>query len=383
MSLPYNNKAYQYRDQPFYRHTDRHQRYNRGRFEYRKCILICICSFCFIFIGAFLIIGRNSVPTQTNSDYIIITPQETYLLNTKNAIFIDVTAENEIKSSFFNEEPSLTETITYQKNESFLLNSEYYEYRAFYMKTGSQLVLNFESSLANCLNFYIIKGDSEFSKFENPNYDYNSEEDEYVSTLSHFTFISEESDYYYLVWENLGFTTTINYTLDMKFTEYDVSNPQSWKFGRFTQENSFYPYVVIKNTDNSSNLAVSFRVDFPSSNQNPTPKVGKVVGIFALVGIVGIVVIFSIKSQINSDNYLEEITTDINPHLYRASTLYPSDCQSMDSYPHVDIPKNGDSLRSIPISCNLCGAHLDENSLKFLISNGYMFCSGCGTKITK
>ncbi len=382
MSFPYNNNnnnAYQYRDQPFYRHTDRHQRYNRGRFEYGKCILICICSFWFIFTGVFLIIGENSVLPQTNSDYIIITPQETYLLNTKNAIFIDVTAENEIESSFFNEEPSLTDAITYHKNESFLLNSEYYKYLDFYMKTGSQLVLNFESSLAHRLNFYIIKGDSEFSKFENPNYDYNSEEDKYVTSLSHITFTSEESDYYYLVWENLGFTRTINYTLDMKFTEYDVSNPQAWKFGRFTQENSFYPYVVIKNTDNSSNHAVSFRVDFPSSNQNPTPKVGKA-GLFALVGIV---LIFSFKSPTNSKNYLEETTNDINPPQYRASTPHTSDCQSMDSYPSVDIPKNVDSMRSIPISCNLCGAHLDENSLKFLISNEYMFCSGCGTKITK
>ena len=381
MSSPYNNNSQQYRNQLPYRHTYHNRHYNRDRFGYRRSnqnYIYCFC-FCFIFIGAFLIFGEITFLPRTNSNYILLAPQETFLLNTNNAIHIEITAENEIESSFFNEEPPLTEEIYYQENESFLLNSNYYEYRVLYMKTGSQFILDFESSAKNPLNFYIIKGDSEFSDFENPNYDFSSEEDEYIASLSNFFFISDESDYYYIVWNNRGFTTTINYTLDVALTEYDVSNPLAWKEGRFTQDNSIYPYMVIKNNDNSSVKAVSYRVELHTFIQNPISRIAGVTGILVLIGIV---MLKSSKSPQNTEYAQKETTADKVPSRYGASTTRSSDSLSMGSYSCYDISNNRNTMRSIPISCNFCGATLNEDSLKFLITNGFMFCSTCGTKIT-
>ena len=380
MSPPYNNNSQHYRNHPPYRHTYHHRHYNLGRFGYRRSNPIYTYCFCFIFVGVFLIIGETSFLPQTNSNYILLAPQETFLLNTNNAILIEITAENEIESSFFNEEPPLTEEIYYQENTSFLLNSDYYEYRVLYMKTESQFMLDFESSAKKPLNFYIIKGDSEFSDFENPNYDFSSEEDEYIASLSNFTFTSEESDYYYIVWNNRGFPTTINYTIDVTLTEYNVSNPLAWKNGRFAQENSIYPYMVIKNNDNSSIKAVSYRVELHPFIQNPIPRLAGVTGLLVLIGIV---VFESYKSPQNTGYGQKEIAADIDTSRYGASTTSSSDNLSMGSYPCDDISNSRNSMRSIPISCNFCGATLDEEPLKFLIIKGFMFCSTCGTKITK
>jgi hypothetical protein len=305
-------------------------------------------------------------------------------LNTNNAIHIEITAENEIGSFFFNEEPPLIEEINYQETESFVLNPNYYEYRVLYMKSGSHFKLDFESSAEKLLDFYIIKGDSEFSNFENPNYEFYSEKDEYITSLSNFIFISEESDYYYILWANRDFTTTINYTIDVSLTEYDVLNPRAWKNGRFTQENSFYPYVVIKNNDNSSIQAVSYRIELTPSIQtsirNPIPRIVGAAGVLMLIGIV---VVNSFKSPQLTGYDLEGSTNNINPPLHKTSTTRPSNSPWMGFYSNDYISNNKNAIRSIPICCNFCGTTLDEDPLKFLISNGFIFCSTCGTKITK
>ncbi|MHA1719445.1 MAG: E3 ubiquitin-protein ligase APD1-4 domain-containing protein [Promethearchaeota archaeon] len=344
---------------------------------------------CLLASGIFQNSGESTLPPKSASKYLILDPQETYLVNLNNAHSIEVTAEPTILSSFFTEVPALIEAGNYQLNKSFLLKPYYYEYREFYLKTGSNINLEYWSSANQSINFFIIKGDSAFNQFEDPDSGFSSADTEYyTSFLSHIYFSSDESDYYYFVWQNSDIAMTINYTIDMNLTEYDVSNPHAWKTGRFNQEKSLYPYMVLKNTDNSSTQSLSYQVEYETTSQNSGSNFGKYpqiytfVAILVIVGLIGIFVSASRRSHANSTtNYLNTPVESHQP-ISQDSSIHVSESRSIESYPHVDISQKGSSLQSIPISCNLCGAHLDEDSLKLLISNGYIFCPACGTKIS-
>lgn len=379
MSFPLNKKTHHYHSRNSNRQMKQYQDYSHDLHDTRRKSSFClICVFAF-FLGGLLWMNDTTVPLQTNSDYILIAPQETHLIDISNAVQVEITAENEVKSSFFIDEPPLTEEVSYDESESFLLRPDYYEYIDLFLKVGSHFTLSFENSAENGINFYIIKGDSEFSTFENYDDDFHYEVHEYNPSFSNFIFNSEESNHFYLVWKNPGPSTTINYTLNVNYREYDVSNPAAWKFGRFNQEKTMYPYIVLKNTDNSSTKAISYEMEL-STLKNQSKFDG--VEILGIILLVGITLFMSSKLLVYRKISSERAMEDKEITYHRNSNKLDTKTYHSKMVPEKKNPSPQNFARSSQIGCNCCKLPLDKETLTYLISNGYIFCSACGMKIT-
>ncbi|WP_371806492.1 hypothetical protein [Candidatus Lokiarchaeum ossiferum] len=353
------------------RRSSYHRYRRRGYYHHRRSSSICNCCFFIVFFGMFATIGGFIlISPRTNITEITLSPFETYMVESKlTANYVDVIANSGIRTYFFNEEPAKSENIEYSEQDSFNIPGGYYEYVSYFMKTGTTFTLNFSSSSGERIDFYLLKGENQYNNFIDSENSFSSEEDFYVAAYTDFQYTCSKSDRYYLVWENYDDATVVNYSIDINFTEYDVSAALNTYTGAYRLESVTYPIMIFKNMLNDTDLYLKVEVELPPIIQNPIPVFG---GVLAIIVICGVCIAKSLKKSKNSITPASKISEgSFDPSLYGNTG---------------STPKSGShDTKEIKLSstCGSCSAILDEDSQKSLLMDGFVFCKYCGSKITR
>ena len=285
------------------------------------------------------------------------------------ANYVTVDAEEGIDSHYFNEEPPLSKIIDYTEHDSFNIPFEYFEFVTYYMKAGTTFTLNFTSSSGERIDFYLIKGENQYNNFIDSENSHSSVEELYVSDYSNFEYTCTKSDRYYLIWENYDFPTVLNYSIDITFSEYDVSEAMAIQTGDYRLDAVTYPIIIFKNMLNDTDLYLRVEVELPPIIQNPIPVVG---GVLAIIIICGICIARGIKkpNKIQSHAAMKS-QRSFDPSLYGHTT-------------NMALSGSEQTYKTqLPDKCISCSGILDEDSQKALLMDGFVFCKFCGSKITQ
>ena len=173
--------------------------------------------------------------------------QETFLIDLRDTRAINLTVESgNVSTFFFNEVPPLSLQVQDNTTGNKSLGHDRFFYIRNHLKIGSEVVINWFTLDSNEMDFYIIQGKDNYNNW----IDGYSSDKEYSGTeiaLENYTYSVATNDFYYFIWENLGNTKTVNFTLDYTLTEYNVSNSVFMNTDSVLLENPQYNYMIIRN----------------------------------------------------------------------------------------------------------------------------------------
>ncbi len=332
-----------YHRYPYYRHRSYH---------YRTSNPVCMCCFFFVFVGILLSIGGLMlfVPLSQTEDLILI-PNETYLIEVSEraqSISVDLSS-GQIETYFFESAPPLTESQQFIMEIEFFISGGDYGYYDFYLKPGSELIIDWESDYL--ITWYIIKGSSNFADFDE-GYSFYTIYEEDSTGVTNFVLESTQEDYYYLVWETYSSTQFVDVYIEADLTEYDVSGADSTEINSF-EEGNVPKLLVIKNMDHINDAVCRYQSTNPAF---------LVYDSYYPILIGGFYVVFSIliiRTLVKRRR--RPISADSGNFEANSSNAYPSS--------------------ELQMACPSCGKMMDPEIVEEVRSGGEVFCKYCGNRL--
>jgi len=281
----------------------------------------------------------------------------------------------QVTAYMFKEKPETVNTINKSETIREHLGPDRYTYAMFYFNQGS--IINTTWNIASndsAIEYFVFQGHGSFSSFEQGSDSFNYKEHVYANESSTVMTVSVDDDYYFVWWNTLDDSASVNITIDMQKYNYNthdnVLHSIGGNFGD-VEIKSGWNYIVVENDGSyDAKISIGFK---GQSNFQQYWYVFLILGILIVGSIVVIVVLVSKNKK--------STTTQPQPaqHGQPGTVTYQQPMQPQQpTQPQQPMqPQQQDAPINI---CPYCGSSLDAGTRQAYLE-GKAFCKNCGAKL--